>query len=132
MRVGIFAIALAVTSVLGCQAADASLEKPDTEAKKITKSSAKNPQLTVGDVAVTTEDGNKLAVLSYKSPVTIADTKPKPGFEYSVIEVEGCSSRSSGQDEMYVGANASPCGCRIAETYTLKASTRTSKSSSLH
>lgn len=105
MRVGIFVVALAMTLVVGCQAADAGLEDAAATGKKITDSPAGNPRLVVGDVAITTEDGNELAVISYESPVSIDGAKPKPAFEYSVIEVEGCSSRSSGRDEMHIGAN---------------------------
>lgn len=64
MRVGIFVVALAMTLVVGCQAADAGLEDAAATGKKITDSPAGNPRLVVGDVAITTEDGNELAVLS--------------------------------------------------------------------
>lgn len=59
----------------------------------------------VGDTVVTTKDGNELAVLSYESPVLVEGAKPEPGFEYSVIQVEGCASRSSGRDAMHIGSN---------------------------
>lgn len=109
MRVGIAVVALATTLVLaGCGSTDASLEEPDAAAKadkKLTESPPKNPRLMVGDTAVTTEDGNELAVLSYESPVSVEGAEPKPGFEYSVIEVAGCASRSSGRDAMHIGSN---------------------------
>ncbi len=109
MRAGIAVVALAIMLVLaGCEATDAGLEEPNAaveDEKKITESPAKDPRLVVGDTAVTTKDGNELAVLSYESPVSVEGAKPEPRFEYSVIEVEGCASRSSGRDAMHIGSN---------------------------
>ena len=63
--------------------------------------------LTLGEAAITTEDGNTLTVSSYESPLSPAgSSKPRPGFEFSAIEVEGCSSPSSGRDLMAVGSAA--------------------------
>ena len=107
--VRILVVALAVVMMAGCAGAtDAGLEEPDAAAqvgKKVTRSPAKDPRLVVGDKAVTTEDGNELAVLSYESPVSVEGAKPEAGFEYSAIEVEGCASRSSGRDAMHIGSN---------------------------
>ena len=109
MRVGIAIIVSVMTLVLaGCGSTDAGLEEPDAAAKaekKLTESPPKDPRLVVGDTAVTTKDGSELAVLSYESPVSVEGGKPEPGFEYSVIEVEGCASRSSGRDAMHIGSN---------------------------
>lgn len=72
----------------------------------LTASPPKDPGLVVGDEAITTEDGNTLTVLSYESPRSVDGARPDRGSEFSVVEVEGCASRSSGEDLMHVGSGA--------------------------
>ena len=109
MRLRIAVVAASLVLGAGCGGlTDAGLEEPDAAAdaeKKITSSPAKDPRISVGDTAVTTENGNELAVLSYESPVSVRGAEPEPGFEFSAIEVEGCASRSSGRDAMHIGSN---------------------------
>lgn len=61
-------------------------------------------ELDIGETATTTKAGNMLTVLSYESPVSSAgSSRPRPGFEFSVIEAEGCASRATENYRMFVG-----------------------------
>ena len=76
------------------------------EATREAAITAENPELVVGDQAVTNESGNKLTVYSYESPITLRGREPDPGFEFSAIDAEACNGPSEGRDLMQVGPNA--------------------------
>src|SRR5215216_2055903 len=63
--------------------------KPEAKSKPDTKT---NPELAVGDTA-TVASGDEVTVYSYTSSLTPANqfTKPKPGNEFSAIEVQACA-----------------------------------------
>ena len=73
---------------------------------KITSSPARDPRLVLGDTATTADNGTTLAVLSYESPVTVKDTEPDRGFEFSGIEVKGCAGPDSENSLMHIGPDA--------------------------
>ncbi|CAN5715931.1 hypothetical protein BH24ACT22_BH24ACT22_20690 [soil metagenome] len=102
MRRGLVLILLVLASLsTACSANPVS--SIEAETTKLTNSPVKNPKLVLGDTATTTEDGNTLTVLSYESSLSVEDAKPEPGYEFSVIEVEGCAGSSSGEDLMHIG-----------------------------
>ena len=60
--------------------------------------------LDLGETATTTKAGNRLTVLSYESSVPpAASSRPEPGYEFSVVEAEGCASQATENYRMYVG-----------------------------
>ena len=62
------------------------------------------PELALGDTFTTSKAGNEVTVLSYESPLTpTGSSRPDPGFEFSVVEVEGCASRDPDNYRMLVG-----------------------------
>ena len=114
VMLGLMALSAACgPATLGSSEVDGATE----ESPKPTVSTAKDPTLVVGDTATTTEDGNKLTVHSYESPLSLGGSKPDPGSEFSAIEVEGCASPTSGRDLMHVGPVAftlrMPDGTRV-------------------
>lgn len=96
----VIALALAPLAVACGQAGSAEKEY------RVTSSPARDPSLVVGDRATTASNGTTLAVLSYKSPLTVEGTKPRPGFEFSGIEVKGCAGASSENSLMHIGPDA--------------------------
>lgn len=107
MKRGSVLIALVVlTSILAACGAVGSADPDAESARAPAASAAENSELVVGDRAVTNESGNKLAVYSYESPVTLQGSEPDPGFEFSVIDVESCNGPAAGRDLMQVGPNA--------------------------
>lgn len=100
-------VILVAALVCVCAACSPDTAGSDAEAAdKVTASPPGHPSLVVGSVATTTEAGNKLTVISYRAPISLEGASPDPGSEFSVIEVEGCASSSSGRDLMHVGPTA--------------------------
>ena len=108
MRQGLALILVLLASLSAACGIDtvSSTESETEEAKKPTVSPVENPKLVVGDPATTTEDGNTLTVRSYEPSLSVEGAKPRPGFEFSAIDVEGCAVTSSGRDLMAIGPNA--------------------------
>lgn len=120
MKRGLFLVSLLLVSTPGaCGPVGGGLAVAGPEtAEKSAPSGLENVDLAVGDTAITTEDRNTLTVFSYELPLSPAGaSEPKPGFEFSAIEVEGCASPSSGRDLMHVGSTAfvlrMPDGARV-------------------
>lgn len=123
MKRGLFLVSLLLVSTLGaCGPADGgTAEAGPKTAGEPASSGTENAGLVVGDTATTTEDGNTLTVFSYESPLSPeGSAEPRPGFEFSAIEAEGCASSSSGRDLMHVGSTAfvlrMPDGDRVMPT----------------
>lgn len=118
MKYGLFLAVMLFVALLGGCGSTGGVSAGAETAKGSSRPAMESGDLTLGDAAITTEDGNTLTVSSYESSLSPAgSSKPRPGFEFSAIEVEGCSSPSSGRDLMAVGSAAfvllMPDGARV-------------------